>query len=292
MMNEIELIIPPRAISLEGFPIVRLLPYSKRRTVGPFIFLDHMPETTVHPGSPLDVKPHPHIGLSTLSYLFKGQVLHRDSLGNELVLKPGDVNWMTAGNGIVHSERTPDELRENSFAFQMLQFWVALPKEKEDMGATFEHHEAESIPHFKEQEAHVKLIAGSAFGKTSPVSTYSKLFFMSLELKSGSTFTFDTEGQEAALYLLNGAIDLSGTPYGASSFLVFKTGSKIEVHAKEKSELVIFGGEALPEPRTIYWNFVSTSKDKIEAAKARWVERKFPSVVHDNEEFTPLPPQF
>jgi redox-sensitive bicupin YhaK (pirin superfamily) len=174
----------------------------------------------------------------------------------------------------------------------MLQFWVALPKEKEEMEASFEHHDAEAIPHFKEQDAQVRLIAGSAFGKTSPVNVFSKLFFMSIQLKSGGKLVFDTESQDAALYLLSGALELSQTPYGASSFITFKTGTQVEIQATEPCELVLFGGESLPEPRTIYWNFVATSKDKIEAAKTRWQERKFPKVIHDEDEYTPLPPQF
>lgn len=292
MINEIEMIIPPRAISLEGFSILRLLPFAKRRTVGPFIFLDHMPQSKVTADHVLDVKPHPHIGLSTLSYMYAGQVLHRDSLGNELILKPGDVNWMTAGNGITHSERTPDELRHQPFDFQMLQFWVALPKEKEDMDASFEHHPAETIPSFDEQGAQIKLIVGSAFGKTSPVNVHSKLFFMSIELAAGKSFEFETENQESALYLLNGNLTLSDAVHLTGSFLVFKTGTKIQVQAREDSRFVIFGGMALPEPRSIYWNFVSTSKEKIEEAKLRWTEQRFPKVIHDEVEFTPLPPQF
>jgi len=291
-MNEIDLVIPSHPITLAGKSIVRLLPYAKRRLVGPFIFLDHLPETTIHAGDPLDVPPHPHIGLSTLTYLYAGEIEHRDSLGNEVVLKPRDVNWMTAGKGVAHSERTPDLLRESSYPFHMLQFWVALPKEHEEDEPSFEHHDASTIPEWTQDDAKVRLIAGSACGKTSPVKVFSKLFFMSIELPSDGIFEFETDGQEAAMYVLNGAVDLSKVWFGAGSFVVFKTGESIQIHAKEKTELILFGGATLPEPRTIYWNFVATDKAKIEAAKKRWQEGAFPKVFHDETEFVPLPPQF
>lgn len=286
----IEMKIEPRTISIDGHPIFRYLPFMKKRAVGPFVFLDYLPPSE-GPAEGLNVRPHPHIGLSTLSYLFKGQAYHRDSLGNELVLKPGDVNWMTAGRGIVHSERTPDGQAPTERAQHMLQFWVALPKDKEDMAPEFFHHAKSAIPTWTEGDVEVTLIAGEARGRRSPVQVHSKLVFMNLRSAKGGHFEFDSGDQALGLIVLEGRVRVTAnqkqeTP--GHELIIFEPGAQIRLDLEAGAHAVLFGGQPFPEERFIEWNFVSSSKEKIQKAKQDWKDRKFAPVPHETE-FIPLP---
>lgn len=286
----IEMKIEPRTISIDGHPIFRYLPFMKKRAVGPFVFLDYLP-LSEGPGEGLNVRPHPHIGLSTLSYLFKGQAYHRDSLGNELVLKPGDVNWMTAGRGIVHSERTPEGQVPTERAQHMLQFWVALPIEKEDMAPEFFHHPKSSIPVWTEHGVEITLIAGEAQGRRSPVQVHSPLVFLNLRSHDGGRFELMSGDQALGLIVLEGRVHAKAgsqekTP--GHELIVFEAGAKIELTLEAGAHAVVFGGKPFGEERFIEWNFVSSSKEKIQKAKQDWKDRKFPPVPHETE-FIPLP---
>lgn len=286
----IELVIPIREVPLiGGMNVRRILPYRAKRSVGPFTFLDEMGPFEIPPGdqSHGDVPPHPHIGLSTVTYLFEGEVLHRDSLGSKQSILPGDVNWMTAGKGIVHSERMPDHVRQNGGMLHGLQAWVALPTDKEEKEPSFVHHPQETLPSFELNGVHCHLIAGEALGRKSPVQTDSKLFYFSLRMSEGKKFAFDPAQQESALYLVKGKIKTDGQTFTAPAMLVFKPNELIEVDAIEDSLAVMFGGESLGE-RHIYWNFVSSSQERIEAAKLRWRNQEFPMVPGETE-FVPLP---
>jgi len=286
----IELVIPIREVPLiGGMNVRRILPYRAKRSVGPFTFLDEMGPFEIQPGDQLhgDVPPHPHIGLSTVTYLFEGEVLHRDSIGSKQSILPGDVNWMTAGKGIVHSERMPDHVRKNGGTLHGLQAWVALPNDKEEKDPSFVHHGQETLPTFDLSGIECQLIAGEALGRTSPVEIDSKLFYFSLRMSAGNKLKFDPAHQEAALYLVRGEIKTDGQTFTAPAMLVFKPNDVIEVEAKDESLAVMFGGEPLGE-RYIYWNFVSSSQERIEAAKARWRKQEFPTVPGETE-FVPLP---
>lgn len=289
-INDLLMMIVPRKMDLGGeVSVSRILPYSKKRMVGPFIFLDHLPAGHFKPGTGMDVRPHPHIGLSTLSYIRKGQAIHRDSLGNEQLLNPGDVNWMTAGKGITHSERIPPDVKSHEYDFELFQFWIALPKAQEERDPSFTHYDKSRIPDFQVGAAEITLIAGQAFERKSPVEVFSKLFFFSVTLKQGDSFTFDPgPAQEAGLYRLEGAIRFGEHVIDDNHFAIFALGSKIEVTAAKDSYFVIFGGEPFPEPRFIFWNFVSSSEERIDQATEDWRAQRFPKVIHETE-FIPLP---
>lgn len=286
--NSILMEIPPRTAQLSGASVMRLMPYAKKRMVGPFIFFDYLPKAEFRAGEGLNVAPHPHIGLSTLSYLLEGSILHHDSLGSKQLLLPGDVNWMTAGKGISHSERMPPEADVKTHSLQLLQFWVALPLEHEDCEPNFTHHPKSAIPSFQVDEAEVCLIAGSAFGRSSPVKAYSPLFFMDVKIPEGASFHFNPEEQELAIFLLNGQVRMDDKTLGVDDFIVLEQGSQFEVIASENARLVVLGGEPLQEPRHIYWNFVSSSKEKIERAKDAWRSGAFPQVPGETD-VIPLP---
>ncbi|WII73387.1 pirin family protein [Bdellovibrio sp. 22V] len=287
--NSILMEIAPRLISLGGAQVHRLIPYAKKRMVGPFIFFDYFPATDFVAGDGMDVRPHPHIGLSTLSYLLEGKVLHHDSLGNKQVLAPGDVNWMTAGKGISHSERMPPEIIGKAHRLNLLQFWVALPLDQEDCEPAFDHHPEESIPRFRVGDAEVALVAGSAFGKRSPVDVRSPLFFMDVRLQKGQQFAFDPEDQELAFFILKGSLSLdSDKEILLDDFVVLEQGSTLKATANQETHFVVLGGKPFPEPRHIYWNFVSSSKEKIEQAKQAWRDGSFPQVPGETD-IIPLP---
>ena len=286
-MNNIELRIPPRTISIDGHPLFRYLPFTKKRAVGPFVFLDYLPPSETA-GEGLSVRPHPHIGLSTLSYLYRGQALHRDTLGNELVLKPGDVNWMTAGRGIAHSERTPEGLSPSERQQHMLQFWVALPKDQEEREPEFFHHPKSEIPQLELNGVSITLIAGSAFGKKSPVKAYSKLVFMSLESARGGELEYETEDQTIGLIVLSGQVEITGQAPVKEELVVFEKGSRLKLKVAPGARFVLFGGLDFPEERFIEWNFVSSSKARIQQAKSDWREQKFGQVPNETD-FIPLP---
>lgn len=285
----IEMIIQPRDAKAGAMQVRRILPYRSRRMVGPFTFLDEMGPLQLSPSSTAgDVPAHPHIGLSTVTYLFSGEMHHRDSLGTDLIIRPGDLNWMTAGKGIVHSERIPRALREQNGALHGLQAWVALPLRVEDSEPSFQHFSREQLPSFEINRCQIHLIAGSAFGRSAPVTTESKLFYFEARLPAQQKLAFDPEDQEAAMYLLNGEVRLGETTVKAPALVVFKNNTPLEIESVATSHMVFLGGKALDGDRFIWWNFVSSSKSKIEDAKTQWSEQKFPAVPGETE-FTPLP---
>ena len=289
-MSNIKLIIEERAASIGKFMVGRLLPFRQKRMVGPFIYIDHMGPVELSEAENFDVLPHPHIGLSTLTFLFEGSIMHRDTLGNAIEIKPGAVNWMTAGKGIVHSERTPDNLRHSAINMHGLQIWVALPKEQELMEPQFSHIEREQIPAWTEDDIQFKLVAGEAFGRKSPVPVFSKLFMLEIKSKTKQSLNIgDQLYGEAGLYILEGAIESEGNIYGPNQLLVAKESTLCEFTIQENSILYIFGGEPFPEERFIDWNFVASSKELIEEAKQKWKSQLFPKIEGDDTEFIPYP---
>lgn len=269
----------------EGFRVRRTLPQIKRRMVGPFIFWDHMGPVNLVRGDELQVRSHPHIGLATITYLFSGEILHRDSLGNEQPIRPGEVNWMTAGEGIAHSERSQ---KNGGSVLEGIQVWVALPLESEDVAPNFFHIKEPKLPLISCGDVDFRLIAGKALDHESPVPVYSDLFYLATTVKAGSKLRFQVPvGQEGAIYVANGK--LAG-PDGAleSAMEIYEPGELMEYEALEDSQVMIFGGAPFPEKRHVWWNFVSSDKEKIEAAKKRWTAREFAEVIHETE-WIPLP---
>lgn len=288
-MSNIQLIIEERAANIGNFLVGRLLPFREKRSVGPFVFIDHMGPAFLKDYENLDVPPHPHIGLSTLTYLFEGAIFHRDSIGTEMEIQPGAVNWMTAGKGVVHSERTPEYLRTSEKRLHGLQIWVALPKELEQTEPTFTHVEAKDIPQWEQDGVSIKLIAGEAFGKKSPVPVHSPLYF--LEIKSTDAVSINIGEHlfgESALYILEGNIKSDGHEYSPKHILIAKDSKLCQMEMAVNTTIYIFGGDAFPEERYIHWNFVSSDKEVIERAKYDWLEQKFPKVPNETE-FVPLP---
>lgn len=292
-MSNIQLIIEERPADIGNFLVGRLLPFREKRMVGPFAFIDHMGPAKLNDHQNLDVPPHPHIGLSTLTYLFEGSMTHRDSLGSVVEIKPGQVNWMTAGKGIVHSERTPEHLLHSDKSLHGLQIWVALPKNLEQGESSFHHVEAEDIPHWETNGVQFRLIAGEIFGRKSPVPVYSPLFL--LELKTTLTQKVSIGSElfgESGMYILEGSVSSEGNSFGPRQLLVAKDAQLCEFDMARNTAVYIFGGEPFPEERFIYWNFVASSKELIEAAKTRWANQEFDRVPGETE-FVPLPkPKF
>ena len=285
----IETIVVPRARDLGGFEVRRVLPSAKRRMVGPFIFLDQMGPTTFPSGEGIDVRPHPHIGLATVTYLFEGTIVHRDSLGTLQPIAPGDVNWMTAGRGIVHSERSDPELRRASQSMHGLQIWVALPERHEETAPGFGHYAGGALPAIEGDGVSARLVAGSALGATSPVSTFSDLFYLDVALTPGSTFVLAPEHEERAAYLIEGDVAIDGQTWEPGRLLVFAPGRPVAISGPRGARFVVLGGEPMDGPRHIWWNFVSSRKDRIEQAKADWKRNRFDLVVPGETEFIPLP---
>jgi len=282
-MSNLDFIREETAANIGNFLVGRLLPFRQRRSIGPFVFIDHMGPACLADHENLDVGPHPHTGLSTLTYLFEGSIFHRDSLGSAVEIKPGAVNWMTAGKGVVHSERTPEYLRHNDKFLHGLQIWVALPKELEFMEPQFCHIEAAAIPAWENQSVSYKLIAGQAFGKTSPVPVYSNLYM--IEIKAKQNATIDISGElygESGLYILEGEISNDGNDYGPKQILITLNAHLCSFEMKAGTTIYIFGGEPFPEERFIFWNFVATSKDTIEKNKQKWIAHEFPQVPGDD----------
>jgi redox-sensitive bicupin YhaK (pirin superfamily) len=292
-MSNIQLIIEERAADIGNFLVGRLLPFRQKRAVGPFVFIDHMGPAKLSDHQNLDVGPHPHIGLSTLTYLFEGAIMHRDSIGSMVEIQPGAVNWMTSGKGVVHSERTPEYLRHSEKSLHGLQIWVALPKELEEMEPSFTHIEAHEIPEWTENGVHYKLVAGEAFGKKSPVPVYSPLYFLEIKTKEAATISIgDQLFGESALYILEGSIKDGEEEFGPKQILIAKNTELCSFEMAENSTVYIFGGEAFPEERFIFWNFVSSRKERIEEAKKAWIEQTFPKIEGETG-FVPLPePKF
>jgi len=287
--SPVEMVISGRERDLGGFSVRRVLPSPKKRMVGPFIFLDEMGPAEVLTGQGIDVRPHPHIGLSTLTYLFDGSMTHRDSTGVELEIRPGDVNWMTAGRGVVHSERSPAQARSGAQRLFGLQAWVALPAESEEVAPSFQHRGKSELPIIEGEGRIVRLVAGSLFGATSPLAVSSPLVYADISLAEGALLPVDTIHAERALHVLHGAVEVDGERYGPHGLMLFREGIAATVKALEPSRVVLIGGEPLEGPRHIWWNFVSSSKERIEQAKDDWKNQRFDRVVNDAEEFTPLP---
>ena len=285
--SAVETVILPRARDIGEFEVRRALPSAKRRMVGPFIFLDQMGPTEFLVGRGMDVRPHPHIGLATITYLFDGAVRHRDSLGTDIVIRPGEVNWMTAGRGIAHSERTPEEARGGSTLFG-IQSWVALPKAAEEDAPGFVHYGADELPVIAGEGKTVRLVAGTLFGETSPVATSSALIYADIALDDGARLPLSPEHEERALYIISGAVGIAGDRFEAGALLVLRPGDDLTVSALGAVRMLLVGGTAFPEPRHIWWNFVSSSPDRIEQAKADWKAKRFDAVI-DESEFIPLP---
>jgi len=285
----IEKVIVPRSHDLWGFQVRRALPAIGQRMVGPFIFFDQMGPAEFHLGEGLDVRPHPHIGLSTVTYLFDGEIMHRDSLGTALAIKPGAVNLMTAGRGIVHSERTGMEARATGPKLYGIQAWLALPKTHEEIAPEFKHHGAQDLPRIVEGGKRISLIMGSAYGQTSPVQFPWDALYAEAVLSPGSILPLDPDYDERAIYIVSGKVDIAGDEFGAGQLLVFKPGDRISILAIDQARVMIVGGEPMDGPRNIWWNFVSSSKERIEQAKHEWKTGRFDTVPGDESEFIPLP---
>lgn len=287
----IELAIQGRPRDLGGFFVRRLLPAPQRRLVGPFIFFDHMGPAQFAAGSGIDVRPHPHIGLATVTYLFEGEIVHRDSLGYRQVIRPDDVNWMVAGSGIVHSERTAPERRAAGHALHGIQSWVALPIGAEEQAPSFRHHPGSELPASSRDGVSLRVIAGTAFGMQSPVRVASPTLYVAAELAAGAELALPsaTEHAERAFYLVSGSVSAAADSFGAGTMVVLRAGCEFTLRAHEDTRLMLLGGAPLPGKREIFWNFVSSSADRIERAKADWAARRFAIVPGDETEFTPLP---
>lgn len=288
----LETLVVPRTHDLgDGFEVRRALPHKDRRMVGPFVFLDQMGPHAFQPGRGIDVRPHPHIGLSTVTYLLEGEISHRDSLGTVQDIKPGEVNWMTAGSGIVHSERTGPQLRASGSVLSGLQCWVALPKALEEKDPAFSHTGADELPVIEGEGITARIIAGEYFGKRSPVPVESPLFYVDLVLAAGARFGLPAEYPEQALYVVEGELDLGRDGrFQAGQLLVIKPGASLAVSAANGAgaRVMLLGGEPMDGPRYLTWNFVSSSEDRIEQAKEDWRARRFADVPGETE-FIPLP---
>jgi len=288
-MKKIDFIIPERKADIGNFAVGRLLPFREKRLVGPFIYMDHMGPAKLTSDENLDVGPHPHIGLSTLTYLLEGMIMHRDSLGTEMEIRPGEVNWMTAGEGIVHSERTPENMRSGEKSLHGLQIWIALPKDLETAVPDFFHAGKEDIPVWEEGGIEFTLIAGEGFGRKSIVPVYSKLFLIQVKNNKKELLKLkDKLIGEVGLYILSGGLVFDGEEYGPNQLLVFEKSDIDEMELLSGSTIFILGGEPFPEGRKIYWNFVATEEKLIEEAAEKWRNKKFPPVPNDDG-YIPLP---
>lgn len=279
----------PSSKDIGGFEVMRALPSRKKRMIGPFIFWDQMGPGEFLTNQGLDVRPHPHINLSTLTYLFDGEILHRDSLGTEQTIKAGAVNLMTAGKGITHSERTPDALRPVNTNLFGIQSWLALPEKYEEIEPNFEHTQKEELPILDAEGKKIRLVMGDAYGEKSSVTQYTKTLYVDVEMKPETSLPVPKDFEERGIYVLQGNISLNGTSYESGQLLVLKPNDDITIKAHSQSRLLIMGGDAFNEPRYIWWNFVSSRKERIEQAKQDWKDGKFANVPGDEKEFIPLP---
>lgn len=285
----IDLVIDSRRRDLGGFEVGRVLPHAPRRMVGPFIFFDHMGPVDFAAGFPrtVDVRPHPHIGLSTVTYLFEGQITHRDSVGSEIDIRPGEVNWMTAGKGITHSERF-EALRRNGGSMHGIQAWVALPDGQEEIDPAFAHHGPEDLPTYQGDGLWARLIAGKGFGAEAKVKTHSPMVYAHWRLSAGAVAGLPAEYPERAAFVASGAVEIDGQTLHAGQMAVFAPGETVTVKGVQDSEVMVIGGEPVGE-RFIEWNFVSSSRDRIEQAKADWRAQRMKLPDLDHDEFVPLP---
>ena len=286
----VEMVLLSRAHDLGGFEVRRALPARDRQMVGPFIFFDQMGPGEFLAGQGLDVRPHPHIGLSTVTYLFEGEILHRDSLGSRQPIVPGDVNWMTAGNGIAHSERTDPALRVHGNRLFGIQSWVALPRATEEMAPGFAHHPAASLPLLEDGGVRLRLIAGAAWSLVAPVAVSSPLFYADAVMAPGAAVPLPDEHEERAAYVLNGEVEVVGDRFEPGRMLVFRAQDRVALRAgPQGARLLLLGGAAMDGPRYLFWNFVASSRERIEQAKADWKAGRFAKVSGDEAEFIPLP---
>ncbi len=287
--DALELLIVPRTRDLgDGFQVRRALPHGKRQMVGPFIFFDHFGPVQFLAGKGMDVRPHPHIGLATVTYLFDGSIMHRDSEGDVQEIQPGAMNLMTAGRGIAHSERTPDVQRANGQSMLGLQSWIALPAGREEIAPSFQHYGAASLPTVEDTGFKARVIAGSAFGALAPVEMVSPWFYAEVSLKAGMSAPLDADHEERAVYIVDGEIDVAGDKFEAPRLLIFRPGDRITIKAVTPTRMMFLGGTALEGPRYIWWNFVSSSRERIEQAKQDWKSGRFAHVPNEHE-FIPLP---
>jgi redox-sensitive bicupin YhaK (pirin superfamily) len=287
--DALEQVIVPRARDLGGFEVRRALPAQGRQMIGPFIFFDQMGPAEFLIGKGIDVRPHPHIGLATVTYLFQGEMWHRDSLGTSMVIKPGEVNLMTAGRGIVHSERETAEAQARQREMFGIQAWMALPKDAEEMAPAFTHHGLADLPRIEGEGKRVRLVLGEAFGRRSPVEFPHPALYAEAVLAPGAVLPLDPYYDERAVYIASGEIDIAGQRFEQGRLLVFRPGDRISILALSQARLMVLGGEPMDGPRHIWWNFVSSSHDRIEAAKADWKQKRFDTVPGDEAEFIPLP---
>ncbi|WP_186075187.1 pirin family protein [Burkholderia gladioli] len=288
MSESIKAVLKPHIRDIGNLQVRRVLPAMAARLVGPFIFFDHMGPAELPPGTGLDVRPHPHIGLATVTYLFEGAILHRDSLGSLQAIVPGDVNWMTAGRGIVHSERTPEDVRERGQTIHGIQTWVALPLEHETTEPSFEHHPAASLPKLTRDGVALTVIAGDAFGARSPVTTFSRTLYVAAEFAADTTLDFDAEHEERAVYLAQGDLTIDGQPLEAEQMAVLTPGQAVTLASRDGARVMLLGGAKLAGERFIEWNFVASTREAIEAAKLAWTEQRMGSVPGETE-WIPLP---
>jgi len=284
----IERVIEPRPRDLGGFEVRRVLPAGGRQMVGPFIFFDHMGPAEFAPGTGIDVRPHPHICLATVTYLFEGEIVHRDSLGFVQPIRPGDVNWMTAGRGIVHSERTDAEQRLQGARIHGIQSWVALPKSAEESEPAFFHHPAATLPTIERVGARMRVIAGTAFGERSPVAVFSETLYVDVALAKGSELEVSDEHRERAIYVAEGRIAFDGAEFEGGRMIVLNEGATETIRATADSRLLLVGGAPLDGPRYIWWNFVASSRERIDRARDDWAAQRF-DMVPGETEFIPLP---
>ncbi|MHA7874052.1 pirin family protein [Roseivivax sp.] len=296
-VDAIETVIVPRARDLGGFEVRRALPAPRRQMFGPFIFFDQMGPAELLPSRGLDVRPHPHIGLATISYLFDGRMHHRDSLGTDAWIEPGAVNWMVAGHGITHSERTDDATQRQAMPFFGIQTWVALPKDHEDRAPDFQHAAASALPLLTGEGKEVRLILGRAWGEEAPVETASEMFYADAQLAPGAAIPLPDDHEDRGVYVVSGAIEIAGQRFEAGQMMVFRPGDRLSLRAGEQgARVMLLGGATLEGPRYIWWNFVASSKERIEAAKEAWraedwAHGRFQLPPGDDGEFIPLPPR-
>lgn len=285
----VDMVILPRTGDIGGFEVHRALPSKKKRMIGPFVFWDEMGPGEFLEGKGLDVRPHPHIGLSTVSYLFDGTMHHKDSLGTDMIIEPGDVNLMTAGRGIVHSERSSDQARAERSSLFGIQSWLALPKDREEIAPAFRHFGKSALPTLEDEGTRIRQIMGSGFGMHSPVWQDWETFYADVHMDEGARVPVPTDVEERGIFIVSGAIDIAGETFEPMQMISLKPGAEVTVKALADTHLMLIGGAAMDGPRYIWWNFVSHSKDRIEEAAADWQAGEFPVVPGDEEEFIPLP---
>lgn len=281
------IILQGKVNDLDGFSVTRVLPNIQKRMIGPFVFFDHMGPAHFPPGHGINVRPHPHIGLATITYLFEGQIMHQDSLGNALEIHPGDVNWMTAGKGIVHSERETIEVRACTHRLNGIQCWIALPKEKAEIDPSFSHIKKFDLPHYSKDGVQMRLIAGDALSKSSPIKTYSAMFYIDVIASAHSIIDRPNPTQECGVYIIQGTLTIGNTDYAAGQFILLD--EELSITATSDARFMMLGGEEWTELPHLHWNFVSFSKSRIEQARKDWEAMRFPLIPSDNEEYTPLP---